>query len=91
MEPDERILTARNHKFIAAKMNLHSRFGNVDPALVQLLNELTRKRGDARYVGGHVDVTPQRMDEMLGIVRSNIDLLSTTMPKRFPSSLESKS
>ena len=47
--PDRRVLEAKSHGFIEAKLNLHGKLGNVNAKSVRLLNRLTQLRPQTRY------------------------------------------
>lgn len=83
MEPDERLLTSKKHGFIGSKMNRHAHLGNVDQEFVDLLNELTRERGTARYVEGAVALDDAAMARMASVVGLNLEQLKASAPKRF--------
>jgi len=81
--PEPEMLTAKSHRFIAQKINMHARFGNVDRSFVKMHNELGASRGDARYVQGAVMFKPGEMNEMLSVVRSVLNVVKAETPKRF--------
>lgn len=82
MSPDEKILTAKNHGFIAVRTNQDGKLGNVDRAFVDLLNRLTRDRGPARYVHGAIELSADEMAAMVDTLRANLELVVRSVPRR---------
>lgn len=84
--PDEKILKAKTHGAIASRINLESRFGNVDRNFVDVLNDLGRRRGQGRYVEGAVALGDGQMESMLATVLAMLETSKANAPRRFSSS-----
>jgi hypothetical protein len=78
MLPFPELLTSKKHAAVASKLNQFGRSPqNVDPAFVDLHNELGRVRGDARYVAGTVTWTSDEMKQKADVVRAVLDRVGT--------------
>ncbi|MBX3197914.1 MAG: hypothetical protein KF894_07190 [Labilithrix sp.] len=80
--PDEKILKAKSHGFVATRTNQDGKLGNVDQSFVELLNRLIRDRGAARYLHAPIEVTSDDMKVMADMLRANLDIVARSIPKR---------
>ena len=80
--PDEKVLKAKSHGFVATRTNQDGKLGNIDQAFVDLLNRLIQSRGPARYLQGPIEVTPGDMKDMADTLRANLYIVARSVPKR---------
>ena len=77
------LLKSKKHSAVASKLNQLGRYSqNVDRAFVDLHNELERARPKARYVAGSLEWTADEMASHAKIVRSTMDRVRASAPKR---------
>lgn len=89
-DPDKVILKARSHGTISAKYNWLRKTGGIEPEYATLLNQLTDLRPLARYLRGAINLTPERMTQMLTSARELFNRLRSRIPARFPGSKPTK-
>jgi hypothetical protein len=81
--PDERMLRARSHNFIASEHNLAAQRGFVEPEYVRLHNRLRGLRKPARYLSGPIEVAGIEAKDMLSTARRMLlDLRAQTQALR---------
>lgn len=89
-DPEKVVLKARSHGTISAKYNWLRKTGGIEPEYTELLNQLTDLRPLARYLRGAVNLTPERMTQMLTSARELFNKLRSRIPTRFPDSRAAK-
>jgi HEPN domain-containing protein len=83
MVPDKRLLTSRTHGFVSARYNLWGgKLGNVPRPFVELLNELERMRGPARYLAKAFALDRERAQTMLTTAEEMLAHVTERSPKR---------
>jgi hypothetical protein len=87
MQPDERILEARKHKFIGSRINMWARLGNINQEFVDVLNQLLQERGTARYVEGEIEISDE-MDKMVLVVKRQLAVMKRDTQGRFQPDLK---
>ena len=81
--PDERLLTSRTHAFVSARYNLWGgKLGNVPRPFVDLLNNLERMRGPARYLDKAFALDRERAQAMLTTAEEMLTHVTERSPKR---------
>jgi hypothetical protein len=84
MLPFPELLTSKSHGAVSSKLNQFGRHPqNVDPAFVELHNELGRMRNGARYLAGTVTWTLDEMNQRAAVVRAVLDGVESRAPMRF--------
>lgn len=82
--PDETLLKAKSHSPIKNRLNQERKMGNVDPRFADLLNQLGKLRGSARYLDDNLAISETRMDAMLSVAEEMHQVLVATSPRRAP-------
>lgn len=80
--PIPELITSKKHGLIHAKINSHSRHGNIKPQHVQLLNQLAAIRPKARYLNGVFSPTPQECSSHLTIGKELLAFVEASSPRR---------
>jgi HEPN domain-containing protein len=82
--PDETLRTAKSHPPIKNRFNQERKMGNVDPRFADLLNQLGKLRGSARYLDDNLTISETQMDAMLATAEEMHQVLVATSPRRAP-------
>jgi HEPN domain-containing protein len=83
--PDKRLVTSRRHGFISARYNIWGgKLGNVPRPFVELLNDLERMRGSARYLDKAFSLDREKAQAMLTTAEEMLAHVTERSPKRVP-------
>jgi len=84
MLPDERFLRKTRHGFVATEFNRHGgKYGNVGAPYVELFNDLTAARINARYPDEPLKVTAADLAGYLETARGMLGDLESKRPRLF--------
>ena len=69
IQHERSVLTTKKHGHVSAKLNLWTRYGNIDAQHSRLLNGLQSLRNSARYLEGDFTLSAEKAREMLLVAK----------------------